>query len=296
MTYTVPAKTFLIGEYSALVGGSVLGLATGPGFEVQYNAMTDHKFPFHADSPAGKLYFQNKNLLNKSRITLTEKFKNLGGFGKSTAEYLSALIPLLELKSENFNQIRKQYQALSSGSASGADLAIQYFGKVTYFDGLHNCYSSVDWKFKDYDFILVSTGNKLKTHEHVSSLNLDDIKKFPLVSDPIVQLYFNDSAQIFFQGLKEWSTFLAGQGLQSPLSLHIKNSLESNADVICAKPCGAMGADVIMVICEMDKSTHVQKVISEMNLVVQGTSKNLIPGVFNQISAAKNRVGATYVG
>ena len=46
MKYLIPGKTFLLGEYSALVGGSVLGLATAPGFSVSYSSVMDSELLF----------------------------------------------------------------------------------------------------------------------------------------------------------------------------------------------------------------------------------------------------------
>lgn len=312
MKYTIPAKTFLIGEYSALVGGSVLGLATGPGFQVSYSKVTDAKFPFHQNSPAGQLWAEALMALENSetsvatdlkntKIEMVELFNNLGGFGRSTAEYLSALIPSLSKKSEDFVAIRKKYQQLSlqSGAgASGADLAIQYFGNVTVVDGAKNTYSSTGWKFKDHDFILVSTGQKIKTHEHLAGLDLNLIKTFPKVSDAVVETYLTGSATDFISGVKAWSHFLESHSLTHPYSLELKTALLKNPEVLCAKPCGALGADVILVVCKKEASVRVQQELAAMNFIVQGTSADLAAGVHSQLLGAGNhQIGKdSYVG
>lgn len=299
MTYTVPAKTFLVGEYSALVGGSVLGLATGPGFEIHYSNEENTTPPFHLNSPAGMLWQENQLDLKNIKIEFAEKFNNLGGFGRSTAEYFSALIPLLIKKTEDFGSIRKQYQRLSlkSGAgASGADLAIQYFGYVTVIDSNRNNYSSSDWKLQDYDFILVSTGNKVKTHEHVAQLDASRLQSFPKISNPIVDLYLKGSAEEFILGLKEWSRFLISESLTHPFSIELKNQLEKNTDILCAKPCGAMGADVMLIICRKENTVKVQKSILAMNLVIQGTSSDLVHGICSQVISSSNQAGGAYVG
>lgn len=299
MKYIIPAKTFLIGEYSALVGGSVLGLATGPGFEVSYRQVKEAFFPFPLQSPAGQLWSQLNTSHTDIQIELGELFNNLGGFGRSTAEYLSVLIPLLINKSEDFIQIRKLYQQLSlkSGAgASGADLAIQYFGKVMLHDGTKNTYLSAEWKFKDYDFILVSTGQKIKTHEHLAALELKYLESFPKVSDPLVQVYQTGSGDDFISAVNQWSDFLEAQVLTHKNSLDLKQLLLKNENILCVKPCGALGADVVVVFCKIENSATIQESLLAMNLVVQGTSADLIPGVQSQLHQSGALVKDSYVG
>ncbi|MBC7465231.1 MAG: hypothetical protein H7256_04510 [Bdellovibrio sp.] len=298
MKYTIPAKTFLIGEYSALVGGSVLGLATGPGFEVKYSKAMEATPPFHTNSPAGLLWNQeitdenSADELKNIKIEIVELFNNLGGFGRSTAEYLSALIPSLIKKNEDFVQIRKKYQELSlkSGAgASGADLAIQYFGNVTIVNGSKNSYSSTGWKLTDHDFILVSTGQKVKTHEHVSQLDLKLIQTFPKFSDAIVDTYLTGSAEDFIAGVSDWSNFLAGHGLTHSYSSELKKAILKIENVLCAKPCGALGADVIAIICKKECSQSIQNELASLKLIIQGTSADLMPGVHSQLANHANQ-------
>ncbi len=297
MKFLVPGKTFLLGEYSALVGGSVIGLATGPGFLAEY-AVTENSssgdISFSPDSPAGHLSrsFTQKNPrgdiaseFKKFRFQLTDGFGACGGFGKSTAEFMSVLIPWLLKNEISFEKIRELYQILSRESgaeASGLDLAIQYFGNVTLFDSRENKYSELGWKMKGYDFILVSTGNKIKTHEHLQTLDLKKISQFPKVSDPVVELYEKNQADDFIRGLKEWSTFLKASGFMSAPAFELKQMIEADSDVLCAKPCGAMGTDVIAVLCESSRTAAVQEKLVHLKLQIKSTSSNLVPGIKSQ--------------
>ena len=294
MKYLIPGKTFLLGEYSALVGGSVLGLATGPGFLVDYRnteALVSDEISFSPQSPAGLLSKptssnglagQIATEFAKFKLTLTDLFRNCGGFGKSTAEYLAVLIPWLQKNEASFESIREQYQLISRQSgaeASGLDLAIQFWGKVTLFDSHENKYSSLDWKMKGYDFILVSTGTKLKTHEHIQTIDLKKISHFPSVSNPLVELYQTHPGSEFIRGIKEWSAFLKASHFMSDSAFELKELIESDPNVLCAKPCGAMGADVIAVLCETEKSELVQNKLRNLNIKIQSTSAELLPGV-----------------
>lgn len=308
MIYSIPAKTFLIGEYSALMGGSVLGLATKPGFEVEYQtSQNEMKLPFHENSPASvfwdqkKLLLENKSLkaetilnlkkiLTQTEIHFTDLVAGVGGFGRSTAEYMSVLIPFLEKQNEDFEDIRMFYKkvtAKTGAMASGADLAIQYFGKVTYFDGVRGEYSSMNWPFHHYDFILVSTGLKIKTHEHIKELDLDLIEDLPIRSNQIIDCYIKGHSVDFFEGLNEWSDLLHEKKLLHPDAFEIKKRLQQNADILSVKPCGALGADVILLVCPTEKSDVVQNFVRSLNLKIQATTKDLALGVGDQLSGQR---------
>lgn len=290
MEYIIPGKTFLLGEYSALVGGSALGLATGPGFKINYLQNKSSIFPFSEKSPAGLLWNKNKTHFENLTICMKDRFGNYGGFGKSTAEYLSVLIPLWQKKkSISFDDARTEYKKISQQSGaqvSGLDLAIQYFGDITFYDSIENQYSATKWIFKDYDFILVSTGKKIKTHEHLQNLDLKSINHFPDISDAIIELYFKQQIQEFIQGLKEWSHFLNKSKLLISSSQELKEILEKDQDILCVKPCGALGADVLLVICELEKSRSVQAKMNELKLKVQATSLDLMSGIGFQLQKA----------
>lgn len=287
MTYAIPGKTFLIGEYSALVEGSILGLATAPGFKVQYSNSTIFQFPFSSNSPAGVLW--KRSLQNSFQFT--DEIK-AGGFGKSTAEYLSVLIPALESRKSNaslevyFSEIRKNYvtdSGVSGARVSGLDLAVACFGSVTHFDSKANKYKSAGWNFPNLEFFLIETGIKVKTHEHIQTLDLNKINHFPSVSNPLVDLYFKNNGVDFVRGLNEWTKFLISENLVHTHSIDLRTKLLSNADVLSAKPCGAMGADVMLVLCHSEKAPAVKHKISELGLSVKATSKDLAAGIFEQL-------------
>ncbi len=283
MDLIIPGKTFLVGEYSALVGGSVIGLATGPGFKITYQTETQGVQDFSMQSPAGLLLRESSSASKNVKIKIQDGFAPYGGFGKSTAEYLSAahLANLLQT-SEDFECIRKTYQNYSQKSGakvSGLDLAIQYFGAVTHFDSASNNYTSHPWGFPSHDFILVSTGQKVKTHEHILQLNKNVLATLKPVAELVIASYFKKNINDFIIGLKVWCEVLEHAGFLTEKSKDLKTQLENQSEILCVKPCGAMGADVLLVFCKQENSEHVQKQIQGMNLKIQGTSTSLMQGV-----------------
>ncbi len=290
MSYLIPGKTFLIGEYSALVGGSVLGLATKPGFTVNYGTQKEFKFPFPLQSPAGIQWQKNSEL----QFQFEDQIQ-VGGFGKSTAEYLSVLIPSLLKKSAkeikaNFHSIRDNYindSETSGARVSGLDLAIQCFGSVTHYDAKINSYTASGWNFPTLDFLLISTGIKVKTHEHLQSLDLKKISHYSEISNAVVRLYFKNDPVEFITGLTEWTNFLISENRVHTNSLELRTALMKNPDILCAKPCGALGADVMLILVEAEKLQAMKHKISALGLSVMASSKDLIPGIFDQISSAQ---------
>lgn len=285
MSLIIPGKTFLVGEYSALVGGSVLGLATGPGFKIDYQSKPKAKVvqDFSMESPAGQLLQDNSSFFENLKIKIQDGFTPYGGFGKSTAEFLSAQMHLgIGTELGNFEKIRQIYKdcSLKSGAeVSGLDLAIQYFGGVTYYEHSSESYSQGPWAYPQYDFILISTGQKVKTHEHIQSLNKPMLASLNPLCEQVIASYFKKNIQEFVAGLKAWSELLESSGFLSAESKNLKTKLEKNRDILCVKPCGAMGADVILVLCELEKSLSVQKSFQNLKLKVQATSLDLMDGV-----------------
>ncbi len=294
MKYHIPGKTFLLGEYSALVGGSVLGLATSPGFEVTSTSVGDlshtdkFQFPFSKESPAG--------LLSAKSPQMPFQFQDrvqAGGFGRSTAEYLAVLLPQLNANSE-FSEIKKDYQnvtAQSGAQASGQDIAIQFFGDVTFFNSETNQYSASAWKYPNLDFLLVATGLKVKTHEHVKELNRQLLKDFPEISNQAIASYFSGDQKKFVAGLNAWSDFLISKNLVHENSMTLKKKLMADSQILSAKPCGAMGADVLLVLCEDSVTKSVQHKISKMGLTVVATKNNLAKGILHQQILRGSHVG-----
>lgn len=289
MIYHIPGKTFLLGEYAALVGGSVLGLATSPGFEVSYQTGTHKdqniKSAFPSGSPAA--------MAHKDRPDLQIKFVDLvklGGFGKSTAEYLSVILPDL-IQSSDFSTLKNQYKKIaeSSGSAvSGLDLAIQLYGEVMHFDGATNSCTTSSWQFPKLEFFLISTGVKIKTHEHLQQINLLDLKDFPQVADRLIQQCLIGDETDLVAAVNEWSLFLASRKLVHEHSVNLQAALLKNKEILAAKPCGALGADVILVLCAVEKASHVKAAILNMGLSVVASSKDLCPGVLAQLGKLKS--------
>jgi len=187
MNFFVPGKTFLVGEYSVLLGGAAIGLATRPYFEFQVT-QADEATEFHPESPAG-LYLKAHN---ERCLSLFKDAYAIGGFGRSTAEYFAAITPDLLKAKKSFFDILKEYKQLHSHKSvkpSGIDLAFQFFGNVTLAEPQLNFYQSLDWNLVNLDFYLISSGLKLNTHEHLAKLELTSLQELIPVSEQAIKSY-----------------------------------------------------------------------------------------------------------
>lgn len=280
MKFFIPGKTFLVGEYSVLLGGAALGLATRPYFELTYSEGGEVTH-FHPGSPAGLYLAKHQAHVSVAINDQYEIQGARGGFGKSTAEYFAAVIPDLLKNKPNFFNILAEYKSLHSGS--GIDLAFQYFGQVTLADPTLNFYQNFDWNFPNLDFLIVSTGLKVPTHEHLSKLDLDSLTELVPISNKITNIYAENKEDDFIYHMNLWCEMLNANHLTHLNSVHLKMFLEKKDEIRLVKPCGALGADVVLVFFDKQHEDTVRSYIAQAKLLVQAHSHNLSMGVSTQL-------------
>lgn len=214
---------------------------------------------------------------------------NLGGFGKSTAEFISAWIfknnikNLDDLRSTNLQKIFSDYLNLyvetESMKPSGADLVCMLLGKVAYFKKSVVESEALNWSFKNLDFAIISTGLKVNTHEHLNNLNKTVIEDLPLKSQIVVNSYLDNNEQLFINSLSEWSNLLYSKKLQNEDVWIQKGSIEKNKKILLAKPNGALGADTMTILFERLNKEAVIDDLKSANYTICATSENLSEGV-----------------
>ena len=265
LKFNIPGKTFLVGEYAVLAGGSCLGLGTRPGFSIQPNPNGQK---FHPDSPAG-LYLQKHKLENFSH-----DFKNpygVGGFGASTAEFIFSYYSNAQ-SSKNVEDIFNSYLDLYSDrkeqKPSGADLLTQLAGGISRIDlsSPVPIVEKLNWNFKDLELLVYSTGLKVKTHEHLAGLDRKVCGSLVKPSQDVVSAFKTNDSRTFTQALSEWSDKLQQLGLAAAEVTELKRHLQSQIPGILVKPCGALGADVIVILCSKVAKQHVLEQIELLDI------------------------------
>lgn len=274
MKLMIPGKTFLVGEYSVLVGGKALGVATSPYFEADLDSPKMH--PVHENSAAG-LFLKTMGHSSLEINTVASQF-SVGGFGFSTAEFITAWFKKTKARPTDVSGFMKpmvqEYrdlfdidEKLKKTKPSGADLVIQLLGKIAYFDPQVVASQSCSWPFTDLGFDIISTGIKIATHDHVASLDLNQIKKMIPVSDRTVDCFLNKKEDEFIDHLRLWSQTLVENNLQLNHSIELKQIIEKCDSVILAKPNGALGADTITVFYRQKHKKIVREYLNEQKIL-----------------------------
>lgn len=276
----VPGKTFLVGEYAVLAGGECLGLGTSPLFSIN---LESKKQNFHSESPAG-LYLKKHGLPHFSHEFINPY--GVGGFGASTAEFIFSYFSNSKA-SKKTEDIFSEYLALYSErkelKPSGADLLTQLTGQISHINLADETakVEKLGWSFTDLDFLLYSTGLKVKTHEHLASLDRKICKALVKPAADVIAAFKTNESSLFKAAMASWSKNLEQLGLTAPEVLRLKSTLETNISGIQVKPCGALGADVVVILVSKEQKRSVLAQVNQLQLpglTLQADSSHLVNG------------------
>jgi mevalonate kinase len=271
MILSCPSKTFLLGEYVALNGGPTLLAATEPRFKLRIQQGHGEN-PFHADSPAGRLWNRDPELTR----SLSAHFENplhLGGLGASSAEFL-LLHTALQVKSTlaweaqlepDLFEILKDYVDLSSNRGtkpSGADLVSQLRGRMTLFDKSRGTVLTRGWGFTDLSFLLFATGVKVPTHEHLANLGSWNDERLLLATEAGCAAWLKGDSHGFVEAVQAARAELRHLKFEVDFTGTLLDEILEDRAVLAAKGCGALGADVLMVLCRPADAEAVRTKVS----------------------------------
>ena len=255
---SLPSKTFLLGEYLALTTGPSLLVASQPSFEFTFQ-VGDMSRVIHPQSPAGVWYQKNSAEIGPLQIDMIDPHRGDGGFGASASQFLAIwLYAQAVQKKSSFEvdpkmaiQCWNDYRSLFSENVmpSGADVINQICGGVTVWDPQRQEISRSDWPFADIKLYLFKTSQKIKTHEHLSSLDIKKITQHTLAEIMLkaLQSVREKNSGLFLKQTIAYTKELEKTGLQAPEATLLITKISQHPDVLCARGCGALGADVIAV-------------------------------------------------
>lgn len=272
LAFEIPSKTFIIGEYLAINGTASLLLATEPSFFVK--VINDPRYGFHEQSPAGNLLRELK--LKDIGFSFFDPHQGRGGFGRSTAEYLSLLMYEHHLNNGNpqdftestlshLEDVIQRYRKNCGRdyTPSGADLVAQLCGGLCWYDGMNYTAEKLAWPYTGYDIYIFHTGKKLATHDH-----LRDLKKMNL--KPLIPLLIatrsaldHQNLRVFCEGLNSYYDTLNELGLSDSTVYESVQKLRHHPSILAAKGCGAMGVDTVLVIAEQSAAQEVRDLCSQ---------------------------------
>ncbi len=285
----IPAKTFILGEYLALAGGPALLLAHEPCYEMSAVPDSAAATQFHPDSPVAKFVQEHSRIFAKHHLQFHAP-EGLRGFGSSTAEVLGAMrwsdrlahseAPNTKRAWED-HQIYLQAAEVGSSRPSGYDFLAQWSLEPGFFwiEKNSQTLAKSQWPFADLTCIVVATGAKLATHEHLQKLQRESVFVEELCQrlEPIViraKALFESSsvhespsaAQQFCRCIIEFSGILDELSLVSDGTRALLQVIRVWPGICAAKGCGAMGADAVTLIVENQYLEQISRHLADLSL------------------------------
>lgn len=294
LVFSVPGKTFLAGEYLALAGGPTLVFLSQPCFETEVSKGTGRLQGIHPESPAGLFVAKHREYFKNFDIQFRDAYACKGGFGASTAQFLSVYAMWL-LKETHQQDIEKHldfkplleeyYKVAWTGQGqrpSGADLVGQLKGFLTFFEKRQGLISVKGWPFADLEFHLVHTGNKLATHEHLRTLPAFSTHGLESAFALIREAFEKQESDLFVEGIKSYAFELQQLGFTCDPTLQLLEEIRRIPGVRAAKGCGALGADVILAVIGRGESQEFKNYCESKGLSLLSSSDKISEGLKNR--------------
>ena len=252
MKWLIPAKTFLLGEYAALAGQSAVLLTTSPCFELSLSKEAG-LHGIHPDSPAGRWWKENAQ--SEVGLQWHDPYQGCGGLGASSAQFLGAYLASMYLQKRDIQQqelLDAYLQCAWDGEGlrpSGYDVLAQSLRGSVYINRQKTLCQSYSWPFQDIAFLLLHTGQKLATHQHLQAVVLpSQLNQLTEIVEQAKNSFECSDHRLLIDAVNTYHQQLERLGLVAEHSLKLIAGLSERSDVLAIKGCGAMGADVLLLI------------------------------------------------
>lgn len=276
MKWSIPAKTFFLGEYAALTGLPAIILTTTPCFEL---TLTDEPglVGIHPDSPAG-LFWAKQPVFDKG-LHWFDPYHGRGGLGASSAQFVGAYLASLYLKNEQGTQaelLNHYFDCAWNGIGvrpSGYDVLAQSMHGCVYIHQQAAQHRAYPWAFNDLAFILLHTGKKLATHQHLQEFAQPSqmTQLAAIVESARIAFELSDSSRVI-DAVNAYHQQLLQMKLVAPHTLSQIEYLKKQANVLAIKGCGAMGSDVILMLVPADQLSAMCAQLEEDGSTILATS------------------------
>ncbi|WP_131783193.1 mevalonate kinase family protein [Legionella gresilensis] len=281
MKWQIPAKTFLVGEYAALIDAPAIILTTEPNFELTIKENVSSLI--HSNSPAGRFWCEQGQSLNQ--LEWVDPYHGKGGLGASSAQFIGAYLADCHLKGDlprDEKLLNNYYQYAWHGQGvkpSGYDVIAQSQHGCVYINNSNKTICCFDWVFKDISFILLHTGNKLATHSHLESAQLlpGFVNLKSIVKQAENAFKVSDSEKLI-DAIDAYQRALTELYLVAPTTLEFLKQFKTNKDILAAKGCGALGMDILLLIVSSHKLNTLVDNLRKEQWLVLATSQDLFQG------------------
>lgn len=258
MRWKIPAKTFLLGEYVALKGGPALILTTSPCFEL-HKAQQLGLQGIHPESPGGRWWLHHG--LRNHGLEWYDPYQGRGGMGASSAQFLGTYLASregeqhIELSRQSMLNDYLNYAWQGRGiPPSGYDVLAQSNHGCVYINQQEMLFESYPWPFVDLEFILLHTGRKLATHQHLQSMTMpNNLREMTEIVEAGKNAFESQDSLGIIKAVNNYHHCLKQENLIAEHSLDYIKCINQQLEVLAAKGCGAMGADVVLLLVANDK-------------------------------------------
>ena len=271
-----PAKTFVLGEYAVLDGGTAVLINTSPRFTCSINGSSQPSH-FPKKSPIYQWIHKHPEEFKNISLNWFDPYGNQGGVGFSSAQfnivYAYSLI-CREKNLEDFDpkELWKAYRSLSHEGVppSGADIISQWIGGVCIFEQKPLSFQTVTLPFADLEFKIFRTGDSLKTHLHLKELKLSSVEDLKEISKAGAEALENRDQKTFIESINQYRKVLKSKGLIENKTLKLLEELDEIKEILAFKGCGAMGADIAIIFYHKENKDLIEKKTSHL-MCVAGT-------------------------
>ena len=281
---SVPSKTFVVGEYAALQGVPALLLNTSPRFSLiasEREASQESQL-----TPVMKSLLP-KFKLDKYHLQFVDPHKGRGGFGASGAELLlmvafRRVLEKMELKPFSMlSEVEDVKNEIGWHLGSGYDVLSQTSGAATIIDRESQKIESSEWPFSDIGWVLLKGETKILTHEHLANLKNRNFDRLAQVSRQTAEAFLLREQDNFLVGVREFYSELVHLDL---VNVNVRKRVDELRDiegVLATKGCGALGADITLVLFEMNcKEQVLAKIKSHFEIIEANLSEGLAVEAF----------------
>ena len=183
----------------------------------------------------------------------------------------------------NVHELLEEYQQVAwdgNGFApSGVDVISQLHGSLSYFHRNETRLKTFEWEFPKLGFCLLHTGHKLPTHTHLNELPAfydQDLRTIVNDADTALQ---SKNADTIINCVNNYADVLRDQNLVCDNTLQLLKTISSRPEVLAAKGCGAMGADVILVLLPKKEHSTFSDWVSTQSLTIIARESEMSDGI-----------------
>lgn len=279
MKWRIPSKTFLLGEYAAIAEASAIILNTGPYFELCLTN-TAQRSDIHPQSPAGLWWQRVKQ--EPYGLSFEDPYQGLGGLGASSAQFLGSYLAgnYLNQSTPTIPELLEAYyESAWSGVGlrpSGYDVIAQSQQGCVYINKQNNSLQSYPWPFKELSFLLLHTKTKLATHHHLQQAALPACTDvLSLIVDEAREAFEQSNSEQLIHAINLYQHHLNALNLLAPHSLELIEQLKTNPKILAIKGCGALGADVLLLITSKDYAPLLKHQLIAQNTAIIATEADV---------------------